>query len=73
MCDLSEPGFRLEVIGMLFRAPYLGVNTTLMAWFRCFSLRLTDNLQDTARFIRTGSTGKESGGNRDHVDRCQHR
>jgi len=35
-------------------------------------LRITDNLQDTARFIRTGFTCEESGSDGDHVDRRLH-
>src|SRR5262249_32239573 len=38
----------------------------------CFSLRITDNLQDTARFVRAAFTRKESGSDGDHVDRCLH-
>jgi hypothetical protein len=35
-------------------------------------LRITDNLQETARFIRAAFTRKESGSDGDHVDRCLH-
>jgi len=49
------------------------VRTALAAGLSgCFSLRLTDNLQDTTRFIRAGFTRKKSGGDGDHLDRCLH-
>ena len=43
-------------------ATNLGINAALTARRSgCFSLRITDNLQDTARFIGAAFTRKESG------------
>ena len=58
---------------MLFRVPYLGVNTALMASFR---MLFPAPHRQSARYGAIHPdrfTRKESGGDGDHVDRCLHR